>query len=94
MRETKPNVHVASVGLTQACPDKLFIYFINPMVSLINKYDNITVVSHSIYIVCVLDATISALLVSDVKPPYQMLLAISTALVISGVPPPTTMSLL
>ena len=45
-------------------------YFLNATESLVNKCHNITVVSHSIYIVCVLNATISAILVSDVKPPY------------------------
>ena len=37
---------------------------------------------------------ISTALISDVKLPYQAMLAISTELVISGVPPPTTISLL
>ena len=40
----------------------------------IHQY-NPTVVSHSIYIVCVLYETIS---ISDVKPPYQTMLAFST----------------
>ena len=51
---------------------------------------NPTVVSHSIHIVCVLMCTV---LVSDVKQPYQMMLAKSTELVsTSAVQPPTTMS--
>ena len=56
---------------------------------------NLTVVSHSIYIVYVLYETICRVLVSDVKPPYQMMLAISTESVpvqLLGVKPPTTMS--
>ena len=61
----------------------------------IQQYDP-TVVSHSIYIVCVLYETISTVLVSEVKPPYQTMLAISTESVpvqlLSCVSPPTTMS--
>ena len=54
---------------------------------------NPTVVSYSIYIVCVLYETISTVLVPDVKPPYQTILAISTESVVPpGEPPPTTMS--
>ena len=48
-----------------------------------------------ICIVCVLYETISTVLVSDVKQPYQMMLAISTESVpgqLSGVNPPTAMS--
>ena len=49
-------------------------------------------VAHSIYIVCVLDETISTVLL-DVKRPYQTMLAISTELVSpQAVRPPTTMS--
>ena len=60
--------------------------------SSINKYDNIIVVSHSIYIVCLLYETISTVLISDVKPPYQTMLPISIESVLPGVNPPTTMS--
>ena len=49
---------------------------------------NPTVVSHSIYIVCVL--CLLTVLVSDVNPPYQMMLAVSTeAVKPPGVQPPT-----
>ena len=50
-------------------------------------------VSHSIYIVCVPYETISTVLVLDVKPPYQTMVAISTESVTPpGVPPPTIMT--
>ena len=42
--------------------------------------------------VCVLYETISTLLVSDVKLPYQTMLATSTESVMLGVDPPTIMS--
>ena len=45
-------------------------------VASIQQY-NPTVVSHSIYIVCVYE-TISTVLASDVKPPHQTMVAIST----------------
>ena len=58
----------------------------------IQQYDP-TVVSHLIYIVCVLYETVS---ISDVKPPYRTMLATSTESVpvqlLSGVSPPTTMN--
>ena len=50
------------------------------------------VISHSIYIVCVQYEAISTVLVSDVILSYQMMLAISTELVMLDVNPPTTMS--
>ena len=60
--------------------------------ALIQQYDP-TVVSHSIYLACVLYETISTVLVSDVKLLYQMMLAISTELVFApAVTPPTAMS--
>ena len=59
-------------------------------------YNNITQLwsTFSLHIVCVLYETISTVLVPDVKSPYQTMLAISTESVTSGVPPPTTISLL
>ena len=55
---------------------------------------NTTVVSHSFYIVCVLYVTMfTKVLVSDVNPPYHMMLAISTEAVKPlAINPPTTMS--
>ena len=69
------------------------IYILN--VTKWHQYDNITVVSRSIYVVCVLYETISTALVSDVKLHYQTMLAISTESVLPlAVNPPTIISLL
>ena len=66
-------------GLVRLTPIK---YYICQKVASIQQY-NPTVVSHLIYIVCVLYQAFSTVLVSDVKLVYQTMLAISTKSVTS-----------
>ena len=51
----------------------------------LQQYDP-TVVSDSIYIVCVVYETISTVLVSDVKPPYEMTLQTTNSISTESVP--------